>query len=499
MDRVNRTGKNEGRLLSGTASALFGLLSVVSCSDPLHGGRPGTGGSAGGGSLLGAGGLVGTGGAFALGGSRGTGGSGGVTSLTAGNTGTLGTGGGPAGGGSLGAGGYTVTGDGTGTAGKGGVAGSDGPVIAGASGKGGVEGNSGAGGESTTGTAGMSSGGAGGIGGATGTGGTSGSGGTLDASVDAPTGGDGGASGGGGSGEAGGTVSGTPGPSCAGMPANCGPYQNEDCCISFQVPGGTFYRSYDGITYTSMGYPATVSAFTLDKYEVTVGRFRAFVSAGMGTQASPPTSGVGEHPLISGTGWDPTWNSNLVTDTEALKTSLQCSLATWTDNPGVNENLPIDCVDWFEAFAFCAWDGGRLATEAEWNYAAAGGNEQREYPWGARAPDSSLALFNCYGDGSSACVLTDYLPVGSKPAGNGRWGHADLAGSLFEWVLDAGGSYDDPCVDCANTSSNSSRVLRGGGVNSPDWELQSAFRIPIDAPDLLNAVVGFRCARTNNP
>jgi len=83
LDRVNRTGRNQGRLLIGTALALLGLLSVVSCSDPLRSGLPGTGGSAGGGGLPGTGGQVGTGGASTLGGS------GGVT--TGGVTGTFGT------------------------------------------------------------------------------------------------------------------------------------------------------------------------------------------------------------------------------------------------------------------------------------------------------------------------------------------------------------------------------------------------------------------------
>ena len=71
LDWVNHAGRNQGRLLIGTAAALLELLSVVSCSDPLRGGLSGTGGSAGGGGLPGAGGIVGTGGASTLGGSGG--------------------------------------------------------------------------------------------------------------------------------------------------------------------------------------------------------------------------------------------------------------------------------------------------------------------------------------------------------------------------------------------------------------------------------------------
>jgi formylglycine-generating enzyme required for sulfatase activity len=51
-----------------------------------------------------------------------------------------------------------------------------------------------------------------------------------------------------------------------------------------------------------MSYPATVADFYLDKYEITVGRFRQFVNAGMGTQASPPAAGAGAHSLITGSG-----------------------------------------------------------------------------------------------------------------------------------------------------------------------------------------------------
>ena len=50
---------------------------------------------------------------------------------------------------------------------------------------------------------------------------------------------------------------------------------------------------------------------------------------------------------------------------------------TWLDTPGTptEEDYPINCIDWYEAFAFCIWDGGYLPTEAEWGYAAAGGQQ----------------------------------------------------------------------------------------------------------------------------
>ncbi len=50
--------------------------------------------------------------------------------------------------------------------------------------------------------------------------------------------------------------------------------------------------------------------------------------------------------------------------------------------PGTNETYAINCMTWYEAFAFWVWAGGRLPIEAEWEYAAAGGDENRLYPWG---------------------------------------------------------------------------------------------------------------------
>jgi formylglycine-generating enzyme required for sulfatase activity len=264
------------------------------------------------------------------------------------------------------------------------------------------------------------------------------------------------------------------------------------------VPGGTFYRSYDGVDFADKSYPATVDDFYLDKYEITVGRFRQFVNAGMGTQASPPASGTGANLAIPGSGWDSTWNTNLAADPNSLTTALKClaGYKTWTDTAGINESKPIDCLDWYTAFAFCAWDGGRLPTEAEWNYAAAGGTEQRYYPWSVPANsttiDNSCAVY-CGG----SCNGTQN--VGSKsPKGDGKWGQSDLAGNVWEWTLDWYYTYQTSCDNCADITDAwvSDRVVRGGSFGDDAWYLRSAYRFDsyqrYDEYDH-----GARCARTS--
>ncbi len=298
----------------------------------------------------------------------------------------------------------------------------------------------------------------------------------------------------GGSSGKGGTWGGTA-PSCSGLAATCGPSGNDDCCKSLLVPGGTFYRSYDGWDYTDKSYPATVSDFYLDKYELTVGRFRAFVNAGMGTQASPPAASAGAHPGITGSGWDSTWNTKLAATTAALTTNLKCygGYLTWTDTAGSNESMPVNCLDWYTAFAFCAWDGGRLATEAEWNYAAAGGSEQRSYPWSSPATSTTINDSYAVYCGSTCNILN----VGAKsPTGDGKWGQSDLAGNVWEWTLDGYASpYPMPCDNCADLTTASVRVYRGGDFYGNASDLLSAVRM-YGGTGPANAV-GARCARTS--
>ena len=300
---------------------------------------------------------------------------------------------------------------------------------------------------------------------------------------------------------------GAPGPSAAvfGGPDTCGA-AGESCASARDIPGGTFFRSNDGLRCPDRSHPATVSPFALDTFEVTVGRFREFVRAGGGTQARPPAAGDGANPRVPGSGWSPLWNTSLPATRAALGEALRCGAdtGTWTDEPGDRERLPINCLTWYEAFAFCAWDGGRLPTEAEWGFAASGGDEQRTYPWSS--PPNATAITQRHAVYSRPWVEA----VGAHPLGSGRWGHADLAGNVWEWTLDAAdGSallptegadpctpvgYPVPCDDCAQLGLGSARVLRGGGFGIPQQGLLAALRRGGD-PGERHHVFGVRCAR----
>ncbi|MDX2052565.1 MAG: formylglycine-generating enzyme family protein [Polyangiaceae bacterium] len=282
-------------------------------------------------------------------------------------------------------------------------------------------------------------------------------------------------------------------PSCSGLAASCGVSGSENCCTTVTIPGGTFNRSNNAV------YPATVSDFRLDYYEVTVGRFRKFwVASGF---SMIPTGAGKNVNNASDAGWDNAWNVYLQGSTSTMTSALKCdtTFQTWTDAVGANEDRPMNCVNWYEAQAFCTWDGGRLPTEAEWNYAAAGGNEQRVYPWGATAPaaDASLAVYGCYYNGTNSCEALDIAPVGSVLAGNGKWGQADLAGNIWEWTQDQySEQYQANCNNCANLTSVGNRTVRGGAYDYDAAFLTSTERIALSgSPESRFNNIGMRCAR----
>jgi formylglycine-generating enzyme len=289
----------------------------------------------------------------------------------------------------------------------------------------------------------------------------------------------------------------TPGGCNGTVPNTCGLTNDQDCCVTDVVLGGTFKRD------NSFQFPATVSSFRLDRFEVTVGRFRKFLEAYPG---SKPDSGDGKHPLLNNSGWNTSWNSSLPGDQGDLRNSIECSstFQTWTDSSGANENKPINCVTWYVAFAYCAWNGGRLPTELEWNYAAAGGNNQRFYPWSEPADsttiDKTIAVYDCMGDGSSAnnCSNADIQAVGSRAPGISRWKQFDLGGNVSEWALDSYGNYPSMCANCALVPyffPDTNRVLRGGSFRADSSELSTNLHDPFPATTRSDEI-GFRCARS---
>lgn len=272
------------------------------------------------------------------------------------------------------------------------------------------------------------------------------------------------------------------------------------CCSLIEVPGGTFTMGTntdpDRASNESPPHQATLDGFWMDKFEVTVGRFRSFVDVYDGT--TPPLN-FGAHPKIAGSGWRVEYDANLPVSKAALKDNLNCNLGgyqTWTESAGVGENMPINCVNWYVAFAFCIWDGGRLPTEAEWEMTAANGSERRKYPWGEDAPNTTKhALVNC---GGNACAYDDILAVGTYADGTNRWGHSDLAGNLWEWTLDY---YDatyyqsiGTCANCASLADTTPRVIRGGGYTSSVNAFRSTARTS-KPPNKIDPYQGIRCVR----
>lgn len=148
---------------------------------------------------------------------------------------------------------------------------------------------------------------------------------------------------------------------------------------------------------------------------------------------------------------------------------------------------PINCVTRSGAEDYCGWVGGRLPTEAEWEYAARG-SDGRTHVWGEDAPTCEHA--NIY---VLPCFLSHTEAVESYGLDTSPFGVRDMAGNVAEFVVDTfdPDAYENlPAVDPINTSDTGTHSLRGGSFNSGDSETysrQSAF------DGVLQPYIGFRC------
>ncbi len=304
-----------------------------------------------------------------------------------------------------------------------------------------------------------------------------------------------------------------PPPSCATSGdgrTNCG-LGSESCCTSLPVAGGTYNRTFvsDAGVPTGQADPATVGDFKLDKYEVTVGRFRQFVAAWNGGAGYTPPAGSGKHTHLNGgnglnataggnePGWSIADNANIAPT--AANLACDATFATWTVSPGANEKRPINCETWYELAAFCIWDGGFLPSEAEWELAAVGGSEQRQYPWGPTAPGTAnqYAIYNCdFPSSSGTCSnAANIAPVGTPTAGAGKFGQLDLAGNAYEWNLDWFKTPYVSCTNCVNATASTGHLIRGGAFEYPEPNFRPSSR-GSQGPTTRVFDLGGRCART---
>lgn len=222
------------------------------------------------------------------------------------------------------------------------------------------------------------------------------------------------------------------------------------------VPAGEFTMGSDkGDEDEFPVHRVHLHAFYIDKFEVTNGRFANFVDT---IQSEPP------------------WGFED------------------KDTPVTHADRPVRWVKWMDAMAYCLWAGKRLPTEAEWEKAARGA-DGRIYPWGNDPPTPVHAVYGLKDGGEETISV-----IGDRGKGQSPYGAHDLAGNLYEWVLDwyAENYYlnfaTTPAVDPRGPSEGTAKVQRGGSYINNPYRLRSSFRTKGD-PTEEDPHVGFRCAQ----
>ncbi len=232
------------------------------------------------------------------------------------------------------------------------------------------------------------------------------------------------------------------------------------------IPGGTFWMGAQSKDRSEAGYDreafdgreapvrrVAIGPFLIGRYPVPVQEFRRFVERHDDGYLNPRL-------------WDPAgwaWREK----------SDRREPGRWAEQLR-HPNRPVTYVSWYEADAYCRWAGGRLPTEAEWEFAARG-TEGRRYPWGPDEPTDRHANF--------AGRIGAPTPVGIYPLGATPEGVHDLAGNLWEWCQDWYESYLEASRGVGTLENpqgpaqGSARVLRGGSWDDDPRRLRAAVRL----------------------
>jgi formylglycine-generating enzyme required for sulfatase activity len=346
-------------------------------------------------------------------------------------------------------------------------------------------------------------------------------------------------------------------PSCAGMTAGPVARGSEVCAIA-KVTGGSFdLNRGQTLSPTTLIAPHTVGDFWMDRYEVTVGRFRRFLAAydGWRQAGEPRPMGGYDSALHPYTGHDPCvgWDEHdyLPACAASLEHRVSTVSGTWTPTPEttaggypLDERPLVGGIPWALARAFCLWDGGRLPTYAEHAYVRVQGSEHRDVPWlsapttmaSAKPTDAcwsqssgtnpvvsggtgAVVAFGkpCLVGGLCASGPTNDVIVNRGDAGFGANRYRDiaigvnatpvydLAGSTTEWLLDAAIAFPastDSCVDCVRAgpwSQSAGRITVGYSWNETlDPETSVAWKRQGDGLCGEGTVtMGFRCVYTD--
>jgi formylglycine-generating enzyme required for sulfatase activity len=225
-------------------------------------------------------------------------------------------------------------------------------------------------------------------------------------------------------------------------------------------------------------HEVTVDTFYMDKFEVSVSQYAAFLNT-LETYREACAN------------IDCAWPRQIIGYTSYLMEIREEESVTYEAMEGF-EDYPVNHVSWYGANSYCQAVGGRLPTEAEWEYAARG-TDGRVYPWGDDPPNWTRAVF-------FSSAYSDLKPVDALPDGASPFGVFGLAGSMWEWVSEWYG-YDyyqnSPAENPLGPEDGESKVVRGGAWpnNNQADRVRSANRISRD-PSFFSPDLGFRCAYT---